>query len=283
MPKTNAPTPESTGDPKVRVTSGSSASMTRGTAAKPSSTVGAKKQSAESRSAKASQLKAQSARSRADTTRATESEALKPSALKPSALKPNALKPDSSNSKSPTAELITLHALIERDYASLRRIARRRIAAAKSADSISPTSLVAESVIRLVKQRSLPQNSPHLCGLATILMAQAIAERSRLRRTQKRGCVQRPVLLKGDVTQDGRRTRISEQQDSIPTAELLRHLEALGESIPRTMEVVTLHLVLGIQLERVAEMLSISNRTACRELLLGRKRLAERFTRRAVR
>ena len=278
MPKTNAPTPESTGDPKVRVTSGSSASMTRGTAAKPSSTVGAKKQSAESRSAKASQLKAQSARSRADTTRATESEALKPGALKT-----DALKPDSSNSKSPTAELITLHALIERDYASLRRIARRRIAAAKSADSISPTSLVAESVIRLMKQRSLPQNSPHLCGLATILMAQAIAERSRLRRTQKRGCVQRPVLLKGDVTQDGRRTRISEQQDSIPTAELLRHLEALGESIPRTMEVVTLHLVLGIQLERVAEMLSISNRTACRELLLGRKRLAERFTRRAVR
>jgi DNA-directed RNA polymerase specialized sigma24 family protein len=204
--------------------------------------------------------------------RATESEALEPSASES----------DSSISNSPTAELIALHALIERDYASLRRIARRRIAAAKSDDSISPTSLVAESVIRLMKQRSLPQNSPHLCGLATILMAQAIAEHSRLRRTQKRGCVQRPVLLKRNVTQDGRRTHMNEQQDSIPTAELLRHLEALGESIPRTMEVVTLHLVLGIQLERVAEMLSISNRTACRELLLGRKRLAERLTRKEI-
>jgi DNA-directed RNA polymerase specialized sigma24 family protein len=174
-------------------------------------------------------------------------------------------------------ESIELHALIERNYASLRRIARRSISIAWAADTISPTSLVAESVIRLMKQRSLPQNTPHLCGLATILMAQAIADRSKMRRAQKRGRGQRPVPLTGDVVHDRRRTRAGERHGSISTAEILRHLEVLGASIPRTMEVVTLHLVLGIQLERVAEMLAISERTAYRELLLGRERLAQRL------
>jgi DNA-directed RNA polymerase specialized sigma24 family protein len=126
-----------------------------------------------------------------------------------------------------------------------------------------------------MKQRSLPQNTPHLCGLATILMAQAIADRSKMRRAQKRGRGQRP--LTGDVTHDGRRTRAGERHGSISTAEILRHLEVLGASIPRTMEVVTLNLVLGIPLDRVAEMLSISERTAYRELLLGRERLAQRL------
>ena len=150
--------------------------------------------------------------------------------------------------------------------------------------TISPTSLVAESVIRLMKQRSLPTNSPHLCGLATILMAQAIADRTKLRRAQKRGRGQKPLPIPGDVVVDHRRGRTSasgsasnERTGTISTAEILRHLEVLGASIPRTMEVVTLHLVLGIPLERVAEMLSISERTAYRELLNGRERLAQRL------
>jgi DNA-directed RNA polymerase specialized sigma24 family protein len=179
--------------------------------------------------------------------------------------------------RTPPSEPIELHALIERNYAALRRIARRSISVARAADTISPTSLVAESVIRLMRQRSLPQNTPHLCGLATILMAQAIADRSKMRRAQKRGRGQRPVPLTGDVTHDGRRTRAGERHGSISTAEILRHLEVLGASIPRTMEVVTLNLVLGIPLDRVAEMLSVSERTAYRELLLGRERLAQRL------
>lgn len=181
-------------------------------------------------------------------------------------------------------ESIEIHALVERNYASLRRIAKRSISVARVADTISPTSLVAESVIRLMKQRSLPRNSPHLCGLATIIMAQAIADRTKARRAQKRGRGQKPIPIPGDVVVDHRRARAttgglgsSERAGSISTGEILRHLEVLGASIPRTMEVVTLHLVLGIPLERVAEMLSISQRTAYRELHNGRERLAQRL------
>ncbi|MDI9404460.1 MAG: ECF-type sigma factor [Limnohabitans sp.] len=190
----------------------------------------------------------------------------------------------SSTKPSPAKQPIEIHALVERNYASLRKIAQRSISVARAADTISPTSLVAESVIRLMKQRSLPTNSPHLCGLATILMAQAIADRTKLRRAQKRGRGQKPLPIPGDVVVDHRRGRTSasgsasnERTGTISTAEILRHLEVLGASIPRTMEVVTLHLVLGIPLERVAEMLSISERTAYRELLNGRERLAQRL------
>jgi len=179
----------------------------------------------------------------------------------------------------PASEAIAIHALVERNYASLRKVAQRSIAVAKAADTMTPTSLVAESVIRLMKQRSLPTNSPHLCGLATILMAQAIADRTKLRRAQKRGRGSKPIPIPSNVVDDRRRARERERDrpGTITTAEILRHLEVLGATIPRTMEVVTLHLVLGIPLERVAEMLSISERTAYRELSTGRDRLAQRL------
>jgi DNA-directed RNA polymerase specialized sigma24 family protein len=108
-------------------------------------------------------------------------------------------------------------------------------------------------------------------------MAQAVADRSKLRRAQKRGRGVKPLPISNDVVDDRRRGRAAERGGSISTAEILRHLEVLGASIPRTMEVVTLHLVLGIPLDRVAEMLSISQRTAYRELLNGRDRLAQRL------
>lgn len=186
---------------------------------------------------------------------------------------------DSREASHSNSDGIAIHALVERNYHSLRKIAQRSIAVAKAADTMTPTSLVAESVIRLMKQRSLPTNSPHLCGLATILMAQAIADRSKLRRAQKRGRGSKPIPIPSNVVDDRRRSRERERErpDMITTAEILRHLEVLGATIPRTMEVVTLHLVLGIPLERVAEMLSISERTAYRELANGRDRLAQRL------
>lgn len=173
---------------------------------------------------------------------------------------------------------IEIHALVERNYASLRRIAERAIAGAKASHTMSPTSLVAESVIRLMKQRALPRSGPHLCGLATILMAQAIADRSKRKRAQKRGRGRKPLPLTSDMVEDARAAGRNRPDGAVSTEEILRHLEVLGASIPRTMEVVTLHLVLGIPLDRIAEMLAISERTAYRELLAGRERLAQRLT-----
>ena len=57
--------------------------------------------------------------------------------------------------------------------------------------------------------------------------------------------------------------------------ELLNALETLAESMPRQMEILTLHLVADIPLVRVAELVGVSERTAYRDLDEGRLALVK--------
>ena len=56
-------------------------------------------------------------------------------------------------------------------------------------------------------------------------------------------------------------------------------MERVAEELPRAMEVVTLHLVADIPLERTAELVGVSERTAYRDLQEGRKALARELRR----
>lgn len=175
-----------------------------------------------------------------------------------------------------------LNALVAANYASLRDIAAREIRASRLARSISPTSLVAESVVRLMRQRTAPRTGPHLCGLATVLMAQAISDRAKLRRAAKRGGGKKPGPLSADVGVDRRTRRTGERADAASEggalrARLIEQMEALAHDRPRMVEVVTLHLVMGIPLPRVAALVGTSRRTAYRELEEGRALLAARL------
>jgi DNA-directed RNA polymerase specialized sigma24 family protein len=162
----------------------------------------------------------------------------------------------------PASEQDALRMLVERNYSTLREIARRKLHRSPLAKTMSPTSLVAESVVRLMRQRALPSTAPHLSGLATILMAQALSDRAKGRLAAKRNRGAKMLELGTDVPKDRR------------LAELIQQMELLGRQHPRRMEVVTLHLVLGIALPEVARMLAISERTAFRELAAGRAALA---------
>ena len=173
-----------------------------------------------------------------------------------------------------------IRVLVERNYAMLRELAARKLRRSSLSRSMSPTSLVAESVVRLMKQRSVPTTVPHLSGLATILMAQALSDRAKLRRASKRRAGTRVLPIEHDVPQDrrlGRAPAAAEHADDHRSA-LVAEMERIGRSDPRRMEVVTLHLVLGMPLEDVAKMLSISERTAFRELAAGRAALANALT-----
>lgn len=172
-----------------------------------------------------------------------------------------------------------LDALVAANYASLHAIAEREIRASRFARSISPSSLVAESMMRLVKQRTLPRTAPHLCGLAAVLMAHALSDRAKLRRAAKRGAGRRPVRLEPDVRSDGRTRKSTVRPDEAAEgaavrAKLLGHMEALARGRPRMIEIVTLHLVLGMSMEQVARLVGTSQRTAFRELREGRVLLA---------
>lgn len=170
-----------------------------------------------------------------------------------------------------------MRALVERNYATLRDIARRKLRRSPMSRTMSPTSLVAEGIVRLMKQRTLPASAPHLSGLATILMAQALSDRAKIRRATKRNSGAQPLPIGTDVPLDRRLGRSGETVAARPEVrrqELVAQMELIGREHPRRMEVVTLHLVLGIPLAEVARMLAISERTAFRELAAGRDALA---------
>lgn len=163
-----------------------------------------------------------------------------------------------------------LTALVERNYGALRTIAHREITARKLARTITPTSLVAETVMRLMRQESLPRSTPQLCGLATILMTRALSDRSRRSRARKRGSARKPIELHEELVRDRRTGARTDQPPASKIQDrLLSSLERLSKQHPREMEIITLRLVLGLPMKRVSELLSVPERTAYRELKDG--------------
>lgn len=173
--------------------------------------------------------------------------------------------------------------LVEKHYSVLRRIAERSIKARAYPANMSPTSLVAESVMRLLQQREQPMQESHLRGLATVFMARVLADSAKSRLRQKRGgrtvrqSLADPtasVQLTGDARRDAQDPASS---PAIDRDELLRAMERVAVELPRAMEVVTLHLVANIPLARTAELVGVSERTAYRDLQDGREALARQL------
>jgi len=180
-------------------------------------------------------------------------------------------------------ESLPLSALVERNYGDLRRIAVRELRSARLARTMSPTSLVSESMVRLMRQRSVPAESAHLLGLATILMVQALSDRAKRRRAIKRGKRIPHFTITGDIPSDCRPAATAEgpadEANRLLHQQLLAHMADLMRSHPRMMEIVTLHLVLDVPMPRVAELLGVSERTCYRECGEGRRKLATRLAR----
>jgi RNA polymerase sigma factor (TIGR02999 family) len=168
------------------------------------------------------------------------------------------------------AELVSAH------YDALRDIAQRTLRAEQEtagfgAAAIAPTSLVTETVIKFMNQHQLPVAEAHLRGLASVFMTRVIADRRRARLAARRDT---RLTTRLDTEAEG-----PEEEPRDPaTREDLERLEdamiRLAEHHPREMEVVTLHSVAGIPMERVAQMIGVHVATAHRDLASGRERLA---------
>jgi len=165
----------------------------------------------------------------------------------------------------------TLTGLVERNYGALRSIASREIAQRKLQRTTTPTSLVAETVMRLIRQRRVPRNNSQLCGLATILMTRALADRTRRTQARKRGAARKPLEIDNGIERDLRVTgsAVTGETPKALQARVLSCLQSLSREHPKEMEVITLHLVLGIPMENAAKLMGISRRTAYRCLTDG--------------
>lgn len=170
--------------------------------------------------------------------------------------------------------------LIGRHYPALRDLAARTLRAEHEtlgfgAAALAPTSLVTETVLRLMKQDELPLNDSHLRGLASVFMTRVIADRRRARLAKKRDA----RLTQRLDTEIG-----GSMQDAAPSEPLRGDLELLERAMidlasthPREMEVVTLHSVAGLGMDVVAGLVNISVATAHRDLITARSLLARKL------
>ena len=170
--------------------------------------------------------------------------------------------------------------LIGRHYPALRDLAARTLRAEHEtlgfgAAALAPTSLVTETVLRLMKQDELPLNDSHLRGLASVFMTRVIADRRRARLAQKRDA---RVTQRLDTEIGGG------LRDDAPSVPLRGDLELLEQAMidlasthPREMEVVTLHSVAGLGMDVVADLVDISVATAHRDLVTARSLLARKL------
>lgn len=168
------------------------------------------------------------------------------------------------------AELVSAH------YDALRDIAQRTLRAEQEtagfgAAAIAPTSLVTETVIRFMNQRQLPVAEAHLRGLASVFMTRVIADRRRARLAAKRDT---RLTTRLDTQAEGLEAGPPDPAGREDLERLEEAMIRLAEHHPREMEVVTLHSVAGIPMERVAELLNVHVATAHRDLVSGRERLA---------
>jgi DNA-directed RNA polymerase specialized sigma24 family protein len=174
------------------------------------------------------------------------------------------------------AELVSQH------YAQLKDIAQRTLRAEHEtagfgAAALAPTSLVTETVIRLMDQRDLPASDSHLRGLASVFMTRVIADRRRNRLAAKRDV---RLTQRLDTQAEDELRDTPPDGPGTPRADLELLERAMIEQAathPRQMEVVTLHSVAGIAMDRVAAMVGISLATAHRDFAEGRALLARRL------
>jgi len=129
----------------------------------------------------------------------------------------------------------------------------------------SCTDLVNEAWLELAQDRERPlANRRHFYQLAARIMRQALMKHARARAAHKRGGDQEPVHLENwDLIMD----------QHVPMDVVASVLEELDGREDQMKEMVTLHYLVGLSYDEVAELLGVSRPTVNRRLRLARATL----------
>lgn len=148
-------------------------------------------------------------------------------------------------------------------YDRLRAIAESRLASERPGHTLQATALVHEAYLRLMTNPGLAFSGPrHFYGAAAESMRRILIDHARKRRSQKRGGGQaRPQFDENAIGME------SDQESILALDEALGKLLARDE---RMHEIVMLRYFAGQTIERTAEILDISPRTAKREWAVAR-------------
>lgn len=157
--------------------------------------------------------------------------------------------------------------LLEAVYMELRRVAVQRLARESHA-IFTPTELVHETWLRLKPSGAPIADRASFLRLASVAMRHLLIDQARERLSQKRRGVMLTITV--SLAEDASQRAL----DDIQLLDLDRALDTLANDHPRIAEAVALRAFAGLDLNELADTLSISLATVKRDLAFGRAWLA---------
>lgn len=153
-------------------------------------------------------------------------------------------------------------------YQELRRLASRQLAAERADHTLSPSALVHESYLRLVRQRRVPVNDRgQFFGLAALAMRRILVDHARRHQALRRGGAWYAVSLDAlDASDDiGTKpwTAVAQRADELLALDgALHRLAALDERLSRVVEC---RFFGGLTEAETAAVLGVTPRTVTRD------------------
>jgi RNA polymerase sigma factor (TIGR02999 family) len=158
-------------------------------------------------------------------------------------------------------------------YSEVRKLARSYLRRERPNHTLQATALVNEAYIRLVDQRSVQwKNRAHFFGIAAQVMRRVLVDHARMRKADKRGSGEAPLVL--DEALDVSAGR------SLDLVRLDDALEALATLDPRQAQIVELRFFGELSIEETAEVVKLSPATVKREWAAARAWLRRELERR---
>jgi RNA polymerase sigma factor (TIGR02999 family) len=144
-------------------------------------------------------------------------------------------------------------------YPELKRLAARHMFKERSGHTITPTVLVNEAYLKLVKGNRLKAvDRHHFLAISSRCMRQILVDYSRERNAQKRGGSERALTLREELA-------ASDQQKTIDVIQLDGALKKLEQRDPTQVQIVELRFFSGMNNKEIADLLGISVATIKRK------------------
>jgi RNA polymerase sigma factor (TIGR02999 family) len=156
--------------------------------------------------------------------------------------------------------------LVAKIYDRLRGLARSYMKGERGYQTIEPTALVHEAYLRLIDITRVDwQGKSHFYAMAARQMRRILVERARSSAAKKRG---------GGAVRVTLHDHIGAGQPSLDLIALDEALEKLSQVSPRQSRVVELRLFAGMQMNEIAHVVGVSDRTIKSDWKVARAWLA---------
>lgn len=158
--------------------------------------------------------------------------------------------------------------LFEQVYAELKLLARRQLRGAAS-PTLDTTGLVHDAYLKLSGTQAMgPESRRHFFALAAKAMRQIVIDHARAHVAAKRGGAEARHLSLDDVHEP---IAILVTPDSL--IQMDTALDELARRMPRLSELIELRFFAGMELDEIASLLGVSERTVTRDWRRARAEL----------